>query len=79
MRSLWDDEQQSSPLVRDSMRRRGTHGTSMELGVRERRWSPALLRRSPRSGIYQPLVRISLHALEAGFQPAHSCKVGNTD
>ena len=77
MRSLWQDEQQSSALVCDSVRRHRAHCAAMELRVRERRRRPALLWRSSRPDIYQPLVRVSLYAVEAGFHPSHISQVAS--
>jgi len=71
LRSLRNCNAQSESLVCNPVQRRESHCFPLERRYGECRGSTALLWRSARSGVHQPLVRLHLFAAEAGFRETH--------
>jgi hypothetical protein len=74
VRNLWYGEQPPRSLVRDSMQRFGANCFQMELGDCKCGRSTALLRGSSCSGVYQPMVRLSMFAADTGLYEVRTGK-----
>lgn len=67
MRNLRSDHQQPHSLVCDSVQRCGPHCAQVEFKRSQCARSSSLLRRSPRSGIHQSMVRVRVFTTETGL------------